>query len=176
MMRLVPCLLVVLVACSDLTEPQGSRPASGRSVGAAPEPVAEPEEEAEPDPWADDQPTRTPTVPEPTPEPTAAAAAPEDKERDLDKELVAAMRSATSCLKPRKEGSAPKVSIALSAQVMPSGAVLRGSVSGGGLDGDETKCLQARLEQVRFAGPVEGAPRGAAGTLELELRPIAKTP
>ena len=91
------------------------------------------------------------------------------EERDLSRDLIAAMGPAASCLKPRPAGSSPRFQVSLSARVMPGGRIIRGTVSGGGLSTEETECMRARLLQVRLALPMGAPAETVSGTLLLEL-------
>ncbi len=110
----------------------------------------------------DEQPTDTTTAE------AAAPATPEKEPRNLQSELETMMGSPVTCLKPRPASQAPSsVSISLSANVMPSGAVGRGEVSAPGLEPEEVSCVRSRLESLRFAQPIENAPLTVNGSITL---------
>jgi hypothetical protein len=168
--------LVCSIACSD------DAPVTGlRQQGAqiAPDvPAAEPSRPDEPAGYAD-----APRAPQPTPDPQPSAAAantvtalaaepdePEKPARSLQRELETMLGSPASCLAPRAAGSGA-IQISLSATIVPSGAVSRGEVSAAGLGPEELKCLRGRVEALRFAEPIEGAPLTVTGSLTLEQAP-----
>jgi hypothetical protein len=101
-----------------------------------------------------------------------AVEAPDKPQRSLQRELETMLGSPASCLQPRAAvNGASKLQISLSASIMPSGAVSRAEASGAGLHPDELKCLRDRIESLRFAEPIEGAPLTVTGSVTLEQAP-----
>jgi hypothetical protein len=102
----------------------------------------------------------------------AAEAAEEKPPRDFAVELVKMMGNPVSCLSVRAGDSAPTTfEIALTTNVMPSGAVARSEVQAAALEPGELQCLRARLETLHFAAPIENAPFVVRGKLTLQLQP-----
>jgi hypothetical protein len=175
--------LLPLVAACKKREPIADQPVRPRGVlidePVAPSPVTPPATEPS---------YRTPTSAEDNPLPeikappgeeqppgttTAAQAAPDDPvkpTRNLQTELESMMGSPVTCLAARTAKEAPsQITISLTANVMPSGAVGRGEVSAPGLSPDELSCVRSRLESLRFAQPVENAPRTVSGSISITL-------
>lgn len=165
--------VLCLIACSD-----DSAPTTGlrqRGVQSAPfVPVVEPPEPVEPVRFAQERSPAQPAEPPPSAADPNAPAAPEQATekpvRSLPRELETMLGSPASCLVPRAAGSGA-VQISLSATIMPSGAVSRSEASAAGLTPDELKCLRGRIEALRFAQPIEGAPLTVTGSLTLEQAP-----
>jgi hypothetical protein len=114
-----------------------------------------------------------PAAPAAEQEPTAMPSsgperADEKPERDFSAELVRMMGDPSSCLKPRAAENAPSnLAIAVTASVMPSGAVGQTEVSAAELDSSELACLKARAAGLHFAPPIENAPFSVRGTVQL---------
>jgi hypothetical protein len=166
-------LLPLAAACSQ-REPVPNQPPRPRGimvdqavrapVAPTPPPSALPpsNEPQLPEITVHEEPTTT------TPAEQAAPDQPEKEPRNLQSELETMMGSPVTCLKPRPASQAPaSVSISLSANVMPSGAVGRGEVSAPGLEPEEVSCVRSRLESLRFAQPIENAPLTVSGSITL---------
>lgn len=96
--------------------------------------------------------------------------------RDLSAELATMMRSAIGCLKPQTGNQAGgPVMISLTANVMPSGAVRHGAVSGS-LETEELDCVRRLLETLHFAAPIENAPFSVQASLKLDRPTLANEP
>jgi hypothetical protein len=169
-------LLPLAAACSK-REPIADQPLRPRGVLVA-DPVAPsptPKTTASVLPaHTDENPLPEITAEEPAPGTTTAEEAAPDEPakppRNLQTELETMMGSPVSCLAPRAANEAPsQISISLSANVMPSGAVGRGEVSAPGLSKEELSCVRSRLESLRFAQPVENAPRTVSGSISITL-------
>jgi hypothetical protein len=172
--------LLPLIAACKKREPIADQPLRPRGVLVA-DPVAPSPTPANPSP--SEQPY-THSADNPLPEikageepppgtTTAEEAAPDEPakpQRNLQAELETMMGSPVTCLAPRPAKEAPsQISISLTANVMPSGAVGRGEVSAPGLSPEELSCVRSRLESLRFAQPVENAPRTVSGSISITL-------
>lgn len=161
-------------ACSAGSDPDApSRRRRGILSGP---PVAAPEARpaAAPPPLAP-----TPPPPRPPPPPAAPAAAPaeEPEPRDYAAELLQGLGSPIDCLAPRAGSVAPpKLRIDFDAYVMPSGGVGRAYARSADLEASELACLRRRVEGLRLAPPIEGAPREVHASLQLELKPAEAKP
>jgi hypothetical protein len=98
-------------------------------------------------------------------EPAAAAPAlaaetkAEEKKRDLEQELLAALPQPAGCLDLAKvAASGGKLTIRVSAEMLPSGHISRATVSAPGQSADAIKCLQKGVVAVTIAPDVPGAP------------------
>lgn len=91
------------------------------------------------------------------------------EERDYAAELRVAVGSPTSC-GPLGDHTT-RVTIRFSVVVTENGIVTRGNVSGPAMPAETLACLQGRLQRVRLAGDIEGAPRTISTSIELD--PIA---
>jgi hypothetical protein len=91
-------------------------------------------------------------------------------ERNLGAELVTAVGSPAGCIDLATARSLHgRLTIQVSATVMPTGSITRASASGSGLPPAALDCVEARALAARLAAPIEGAPRGISGTLEYEV-------
>lgn len=127
----------------------------------------------EPAPAAEDPPAvRFPLEPQPTAPSEPAQAEKPAKERDYSAELLGALGNSSNCVRPRLAGSAPAqdIQVELEAYVMAGGNVSRSYVRSGQLDGEESECIRRRLEGVRLAAPIEGAPRAIRASFKLALK------
>jgi hypothetical protein len=173
--------LGLLGACGNeaAPRPRGLLGPDGKALAqekppAAEEPSAEVEEAPEPDlpdlPSPFDQPDpgalMAPEGTEPTPE-----AAPEPKpERDLTKEVADLLQSPASCIDLAKVAeSGGKLSIGITAAVMPSGHFSRVSISAPGQTPEAIKCLQARVSNAAIGADVPDAPRTIQATVPVEV-------
>lgn len=165
-------LACALLGCSSRREELPSRPKPVRGVAQL---AAEP---ARPTPEPLDPSSTLLRSPDDRIAPAnhAAPAAPSGEQadagtRDFPAELVKAFGDPASCLSPRPSTNGPSVLlIALSTQVMPSGAVGHSEVSGAGLDPQELVCLRRRLDAVRFSQPILHAPFPVRGSVSLNRR------
>jgi hypothetical protein len=118
----------------------------------------------------------------PDPQPSAAngtgqpnvevAADPKDEKepRDFGAELVRMLGDPASCLVSHPVDRTPlQIEIALSTNIMPSGAVSSSSVNAAGLGSTEIACLRARVESLHFAPPIENTPFAVHGRVRLTL-------
>jgi hypothetical protein len=175
------CTLLAAACRSERTEtpavqvrPRGidTQPALPSPPPAAPQPEQPSAIPAEP--YRPSEPSAEPAQ-EPAEEPagevvSAEEAAPDEEKppRNFSRELESMVGSPATCLAPRPANEAPaQVRIALSASVMPSGAVGRGEVSAAGLSPSELECVKQRVENLRFAPPIENAPFTVSGTITL---------
>jgi hypothetical protein len=107
-------------------------------------------------------PQRAPSLPEPEPERL------QEKPRDFRAELERMLGDVGSCVKPRGRDHATMINIAVTAHVMPGGAVPHGEVSASELQREELACIKQRLESLRFAAPIENAPFTVEGSLNVQ--------
>lgn len=111
------------------------------------------------------------------PEPEEEKDEGEEEKRDYAADLEAAVGSPIGCLKPRSgKDVPPKINITLSAVVIETGRVTRGSASSAQLTAEESACITKRVESAIIPPNVEGAPRSITATVTLELKkPDAKS-
>lgn len=178
--RLLVLCLLLTAACKQ-REPVANEPLRPRGVAPGLPPSQESPAQL---PSRTDVPLAQLTSKDSVPDPgttTAEEAAPDSPEqprRNLSGELESMMGSPVDCLEARPASSASSLNIALSANVMPSGAVGRGEVSAPGLRPAEVACLRSRVESLRFAQPIENAPLTVSGSLTLtpQVAPAPATP
>jgi len=171
---LATMLCTALLACSSKPEAPVTQDSSRNRRG-----IHNPERSAEDN--APEQPTAKPRArPMPVralapskaePEaPSQEEAQEEVPERDLGKELVAAVGSPATCMEPRQSGSAPpEVSVSLEAVVTENGIVTRSDARSSQLNANELACIKARLSSTRLRAPIDAAPRTVAATVTLKL-------
>ena len=96
---------------------------------------------------------------------------PDKDKRDYGAELAERFGSPLSCMKPKRGDDVPtRINISLTAKVMPSGAITRGSASSSALDSDELKCVERLLLSRSLAQPIEDAPRTVTATVRLQMK------
>jgi hypothetical protein len=150
--------LVLCVGCSRHSTPEPA-PARSRTSAAGPKASSDKSSTS-----ISVQSAKTAAPDTPAPEARPADAPPP---RDFSAELVAMMTSAASCLKAQLgEQPGGPVMIGLTANVMPSGAVRHGAVSGS-LAQDELDCVRRLLETLHFAAPIENAPFAVQASLKV---------
>jgi hypothetical protein len=162
------CLLLVIACCAGCSRRQvadqgAARPSAARSAGplAPAEPPAAPQPAAPLPPWP---PPSPPNAAAARPAPTDEAAD-EKKPRDFPAEFSAKLGGLGACVQPRPPEQAGAIAIAVTGYVMPSGAVGRGEVDSSQLQPEESACVRARVEGVRFAPPIENAPFAVRASL-----------
>jgi len=103
-------------------------------------------------------------------EATPAADAGAKPERDLAAELAGLVGAPAQCvdLATVARGGG-RLTITLSATVVPSGRITRASASAPGQPTQAVRCLEQRLAAASFRGPVEGAPRSVTTTVPIEV-------
>lgn len=102
----------------------------------------------------------------------------EDKPRDYSAELLAAMSSADSCVKPRPASASlpSELFISLEGLVLESGTVVSGSARAPNLTPEELECVKRRLESTRIPDGVQDAPRRVSTTLKLTFKKAEPAP
>lgn len=163
------CVATVLSGCPDEparaivgTDPR--RIDDHRELEAVP-PVEPPREyfaAAPPDPTL---PTNDPRAPETVTETiTETVEVPAPAARDLGEELRVALGAPDGCLDLETVAAAHgSMRIGVSTSVLPSGRILRATVTG--LPAEAARCLESRALGVSLATPIDGAPRNVSTTL-----------
>jgi hypothetical protein len=144
-------------------------PTDQRAQVKAPEPVqpASPPSPAQAAPWTQ---TVSSAVVAAPPQPAKENTEEEKPPRDLAAELQAMMAQASACLESRVAGEGPTgTELAVTAHIMPSGAVRHGDASGSGLKPQELACVKRQVESLHFAPPIENAPTSVSAARKLEF-------
>ncbi len=169
----------LLLAVSCGWDDEEDNAPSTRPRGMAREPVAVPAPEAEAE-----APKPEPKKPAPFDwdkfnEEPKAEAAPQDEEKKPERDYAADLRSAVgspvACLEKRDGPDVPpKIDIMLTAVVIDSGRITRGTASSAQLRPGEIECMTKRLKASRIPGNVEDSPRTISTTVSLELKKPTK--
>jgi hypothetical protein len=167
----VACVLL-MQACKGATQAPRPTPARARGVARSFD-VETPTTPAAQVPTTTDlDPTRAQGTPPTMAAAAAAEAATSPEKRDFAEEFRRKISGAVTCLKVRAADVAPAhIDIAVTAQVMPSGAVGRGEASASLLDVAELTCVRHQIEAVHFDAPIENAPFSVSATLSIDQAP-----
>lgn len=182
-MRIVLLVLGLLAGCEDeRPNPPGrgvGRASSSTEASAAGQPATPPEAPGE----GRGTPTASPRAEDPSPAPAERAGAlptaegseagrdaspPSEPERNLGRELHAAVGDPTPCLPSDQEALPSRLTIAVRATLSLTGVVTRAEVRAPELSETARRCIRERVQEVRLPGPIPDAPRTAHTTLTLE--------
>lgn len=155
--------------------PVSSPPETTQPLAAPPRPTTSqlpsPFAQRAPDPGAlmraDAGATDAPAAEEPS---AASASDAGPPPRDLSAELSTMLGAPVPCVDYAAVASGGgRLTIGLSAYVVPSGRITRATVRAPGQPSEAVRCLEKRLSSASFRGPVEGAPREVSATVPLEV-------
>ncbi len=104
--------------------------------------------------------------------PTERAAPP-----DYGNALRVAFGTPTDCISPAsRERLRDRLTVQVSVRATPSGRVTSASVNGAGLSPEDLACMTRRAEALQLTGPIEGAPRTIATSIEYTIASTPGTP